>query len=91
MIEEIPKSFKYSCDRCESYHIQENANGHYSNSCPGEWSYLTWSPQGIPILKVSYELDETGCKLLLCKTCSKSAKNLILGWLEGAKYPDTER
>jgi len=33
-IKEIPKSFLYSCDVCNTEHLQENANGCYSNSTP---------------------------------------------------------
>ena len=43
MIKEIPKQFEYTCDRCGNNHIQENANGHYTNSCPPDWLSLRFN------------------------------------------------
>lgn len=41
-IREIPKSFVYECDgeHCSSQHIQEGADGYYTNSTPPKWMRL---------------------------------------------------
>lgn len=40
-IREIPKSYLYGCDRCNTEHHQENAHGHYTNSTPPGWYRFT--------------------------------------------------
>lgn len=39
-IKEIPRSFLYSCDVCNTDHLQENANGCYTNSTPPKWASI---------------------------------------------------
>lgn len=36
-VEEIPRSFKYTCDSCGTYHIQQGSTGHYTESTPPNW------------------------------------------------------
>jgi hypothetical protein len=63
-IEEIPRSFKYVCDRCGQEHIQENAGGHYTESTPPEWStfkfWLATPPRA------------WSASVLLCEACTKA-------------------
>ncbi len=74
-IREIPKSFEYICDVCQTTHVQQNANGHYTDSRPPSWGRLTLSCdaldwQGAPVA------DGT-TKLLLCEKCLRSAAALV--------------
>ena len=67
-IEEIPRSFKYTCDKCGKVHIQENAAGYYTDSRPDHWSRLV-------LERTAYAWDGTAAadatvKLLLCQECT---------------------
>lgn len=67
-VTEIPKSYKYTCDLCGTVHVQENANGHYTDSRPPYWSRLTLARdahdfQGAPVADATV-------KRLLCPKCT---------------------
>jgi hypothetical protein len=74
-IEEIPKSYRYTCDICGDTHIQPNANGHYTDSTPKWWSRLKFQPSN------AFSTDSVRhYDLLLCNNCTGAAA-LKLGQL----------
>lgn len=71
-VREIPKAYEYTCDQCGEKHRQENAAGHYTNSRPPRWSWLTFARdaldyQGLPI-------GDGTIKRLLCSDCTPLPK-----------------
>jgi hypothetical protein len=74
-IEEIPTAFRYICDSCGKIHLQENAAGHYTNSCPPHWGMLT-------LAQVAYDFQGAACadatiKRLLCPECKDQTVEAI--------------
>lgn len=62
-IEEIPKSYRYTCDRCGDDHLQVSAAGHYTDSRPLGWGRLKMNRGGSGDSSKSFEH-------LLCHECS---------------------
>ena len=73
-IREIPKAYEYSCDRCGTTHLQENAGGHYTNSCPSKWGRIKW-----------YSSSADGYELLFCDGCTEELKDYIGKWARYSK------
>jgi hypothetical protein len=77
-IREIPKSFEYQCDVCGKTHLQENANGHYTNSRPPHWAWLmvkqdAYDYQGAAVADGSINR-------LLCDECRPSLVEAVNAW-----------
>ena len=66
-IREVPKQYIYSCDRCGDRHVQENANGHYTNSRPPHWQRVV----------VYADLTIEQLDQLLCPACANDVRNAI--------------
>jgi hypothetical protein len=64
---EIPKSFKYVCDVCGAAHVQENANGHYTDSRPPRWGYVDVRQALIDL--DGDEVGDASVSHLLCQQC----------------------
>lgn len=75
---EIPRSFKYTCDRCGDEHVQENAAGHYSNSRPPNWS-------SVQVLGRPLESS------LLCDDCSNEVMVVLKGFMKKSSSPPEKR
>ena len=60
-IREIAKSYEYKCDGCGEIHLQENANGHYTNSTPPGWGRLNFIHRSIK--------SSLPSEVLLCELC----------------------
>jgi RNase P subunit RPR2 len=73
-IEEIPKSYQYTCDRCGHVHIQTNASGHYSNSTPPHWA---------TVKVVGY--DFKSIERLYCEKCSTPILKMLEQWRDTPK------
>lgn len=75
-VEEIPRSFLYTCDNCAAAHRQRNAQGHYTESTPPKWSRLK-------IYRLAYEGDvaigSMSSERLLCDVCTSHLKIFING------------
>lgn len=85
-IREIPKSFEYTCDGCGALHVQENANGHYTDSRPPHWSRLKLS-------RTAFDFQGSACadasvEKLLCEKCTERMVSAINRSLAAA--PDKE-
>ena len=74
-IREIPKSFEYSCDSCGEVHLQENANGHYSDSRPPHWTRLKLSRSAYDFQ--GYACADASIERLLCEKCSERVVQAI--------------
>lgn len=82
-VKEIPKAYEYTCDRCGTTHLQENASGHYSNSRPKHWATLllqqdSYDYQGQAVVNGDVSF-------LLCQDCRMSAVKILANFLEPAK------
>lgn len=80
---EIPKSFEYTCDACGEKHVQKNASGHYTNSCPPHWAQLmlvqdAYDYQGAAVA------DGT-LKRLLCRKCTEIVSDAINAALQSSE------
>lgn len=80
---EIPRQFKYVCDTCGKIHVQENANGHYSDSRPPHWGRLiirqdAHDYQGQAVADGTIER-------LLCSDCHPSVIDAINAWHNARK------
>lgn len=64
MIREIPKSFEYTCDRCNTTHRQESAEGHYTESTPPGW-------MTVKTIHMDEKLNQSRVSILLCDGCYK--------------------
>jgi hypothetical protein len=80
-VQEIPRSFRYTCDICETTHIQEGAGGTYPNSTPPFWSRLQFVAS--PSFKEGSVQDHL---LLLCNNCTGAASAKI-GQLIRREWP----
>lgn len=67
-VQEIPKAYEYTCDKCGAKHRQENASGHYANSTPPDWMSLRIS-----------EYSKAPVDALLCGACKKLA---VPSWVQ---------
>lgn len=67
-IQEIRKSYIYTCDACGKEHIQKNAKGYYSDSRPPHWSRLVLN-QDAHDFQGAAVADGT-IKRLLCEDCT---------------------
>ncbi len=65
-VQEIPKSYRYTCDLCGANHVQEHANGHYTNSVPPDWMRLKILGNGKRWSYPAEPLDK-----LLCESCGE--------------------
>lgn len=68
-IKEVPKAFRYTCDGCGHFHIQENANGHYTNSTPPRWTTI----------RIILKYDGVTFEKLFCEECS-GLLEIIKNW-----------
>lgn len=68
-VEEVPRSFLYTCDGCGEKHEQKNAAGHYTDSRPPNWTRLKWQRDATDFqgAAVAYGSVER----LLCLRCSE--------------------
>jgi hypothetical protein len=78
-IREVPKSYVYTCDVCNAEHVQENANGCYTNSTPPGWSTIKIIAADV---KPRFNFEE----YLLCETCGPRLLNPILGTLKARAH-----
>lgn len=69
-IQEVPKSYKYICDGCGSVHLQENANGHYTNSTPPGWATV----------RINTYNAAPFFEKLLCEECGDTIHHLLENW-----------
>jgi hypothetical protein len=82
-VHEIPKSFVYACDCCGRQHVQENANGHYSDSRPSGWARLIFR-QGAEDFQGA-EVADASIERLLCRDCRSVVGNAINDATAGIK------
>ena len=73
-IREIPKSYEYTCDVCDALHVQENANGHYTNSRPPNWATVSFQKN-----KDGTQLIDSSVCLLVCAACGEKIAKAIKG------------
>lgn len=66
-VREIPKAFEYICDCCGKKHVQENANGHYTNSRPSHWAQLIFRQAAEDFQ--GQEVADATVERLLCPDC----------------------
>lgn len=84
-VEEIPKSFRYTCDVCGETHTQENANGHYTNGTPPKWAKLVFKRDAVDFQ--GYAVADGTVERLLCHSCNPAildAINVAAGKLAAA-------
>lgn len=74
-IEEIPRSFKYTCDRCGTDHLQPNAGGRYTGSRPSGWVRLKINRGAFDHLGTA--VGDGSFELLLCQECSAKMAEAI--------------
>jgi len=71
-IREIPRAWEYTCDKCGSTHLQENASGQYSNSTPPKWMSL----------KIGV-YSKSPVDILLCDQCKEILVELHIPGITG--------
>ena len=74
-VREIPKAYEYECDGCGKKHLQENANGHYTDSRPPRWSRLI-------LKRTAYDHQGSACAdatvdRLFCDECTSKVARAI--------------
>lgn len=69
-IQEIPRSFKYTCDVCGKVDLQENASGHYTDSRPPHWTRLKLARTAYGLNKQAFA--DASYERLLCSGCSEA-------------------
>ena len=82
-IHEIPRAFRYVCDRCDEEHTQHNANGHYTNSLPPSWSDLRHHIRG----PVTDDMTFTFNDWLLCTRCTQISYDVLKAFMESEISP----
>ncbi len=70
-VQEIPKSYLYTCDACGATHTQEHAYGHYTDSTPPNWSKLFLCVRDHECL-CRFRHDR-----LLCAQCTDNASTVL--------------
>lgn len=80
------RGFEYECGKCGATHIQDNANGHYSNSTPPGWITVTAhmplpklkSETTIPPMLLEQQGATTYIQYLLCEVCSERLRHMLV-------------